>query len=83
MINPYYLISDSSSSGSTESVRLAEYPCHSAVLASRSELLCNLIIRRMEESAGSGVRTEIVLDDSVVSHKYGPLLLHIIYRVSV
>jgi len=64
---------------SSESVRLAEYPCHSVILASRSQLLRNLINRRMAESHPDS--TEIVLDDAVVGYKYAPLILKLIYQV--
>ncbi|XP_067941672.1 BTB/POZ domain-containing protein 7-like [Watersipora subatra] len=73
-------INQPNNSGPAESVRLAQYSCHSAVLASRSELLCNLIVRRLDDTADSCCKTEIILDDSAVSHKYGQLLLHIIYQ---
>ena len=76
--------------GNGESIRLAQFACHSAVLAARSKLLCNLIERRrrcQEPSADPGssgsatANTEIILDDTVVSHKYADLLLKIMYQV--
>ena len=84
------IVAQQQQQGNGESIRLAQFACHSAVLAARSKLLCNLIERRrrcQEPSADPGssgsapANTEIILDDIVVSHKYADLLLKIMYQV--
>lgn len=68
-------------SGSVESVRIAQFPCHMAVLAARSDLLCHLISKAKNNQCSTTQPVEIVLDDGVVNHKYAALILKVIYQV--
>lgn len=61
---------------------LSEYPCHSAILAARSPLLSNLVSRRLEARVPDQP-LEIILDDSVVPHRYARVIMKAMYQVCV
>ena len=71
----------------------AEYPCHSAVLASRSPFFKNVVLRHQRRFAEMAAKSDqhintanqkikIVLDESIVPRRFARVILHSMYRDS-
>lgn len=80
--------------GVLEEESLGNYPCHQVILAARSSFFRNLLLRKSQAAADkreaggcsnqeATARVVIALDDAVISHRFGRLLLKVLYEGSV